>query len=131
VTPAETPPPPHILGAEGQKMWAAIIAEVAPNWRLDARDLYLLTQACRLEDTIAKLELAIGNEGEMSTGSKGQPVVHPAIPEARQLALAQARLLEKIELEDPALRLSEQRARTASRTADWRRRRAQTAREVG
>jgi P27 family predicted phage terminase small subunit len=114
--------PPAGLGDEGRKLWEAVVAAVRRGWRLDARDLHWLAQACRIEDTIVELEVVLSRDGEMTVGSKGQPVVHPAVAELRQLALAQARLLDKLELEDPAVRIIAQRERTAARTAEWRRR---------
>jgi hypothetical protein len=113
---------PAGLGKSGRRLWSAIVADVEPGWALDARDRQWLARACRIEDAIAALEVALDRDGEMSLGSKGQPVLHPAVSELRQLALAQARLLGKVEMEDPAARIVQQRARTASRTDEWRRR---------
>ena len=50
----------------------------------------------------AELEGAGDADGLMSTGSTGQPTIHPALAEARQLGLVQQRLLGSIELCNPA-----------------------------
>jgi hypothetical protein len=73
---------------------------------------------------IVELQAVIDRDGATATGSRGQVRVHPAVGEMRALTLAQKTLLTAIELEDPALRIVEQRARTAARTVEWRRRRS-------
>ena len=69
---------------------------------MDARELHLLERACRVEDELRELERVVDADGLMSTGSTGQPTIHPALAEARQLRLVQQRLLGSIELCNPA-----------------------------
>ena len=116
------PLPPEGLGEAGGDLWRAIVGDVEPAWRLDARDLALLRRACGLEDVIAALEAVLDRDGATARGSKGQTRVHPAIGELRGLVLAQRSLFGAIELEDPAAKVAEARARTAARTSEWRRR---------
>jgi P27 family predicted phage terminase small subunit len=94
--------PPTGLRKAGKKLWKAILADIGVGWRLDARELHLLERACRVEDELRDLEAAIDRDGPMAEGSRGQPTVHPALTEARQLRLVQQRLLGGIELCDPA-----------------------------
>ena len=47
-------------------------------------------------DDLARLERAIRRDGVMSTGSMGQPVLHPALTEARQARSTIARLLSNL-----------------------------------
>jgi P27 family predicted phage terminase small subunit len=102
-TRAAKPKPPATLAPPGRKLWRAILADLADGWELDRRELHLLEQACRCADDIAQLEQAVKRDGATVAGSRGQTVVHPAVTEARQLRIAQARLLGVIELEDPAV----------------------------
>jgi hypothetical protein len=104
-----TEKPPSGLDAAGKRLWKSILADVGAGWRLDARELHLLERACRVEDELRLLEAAIDRDGPMTTGSRGQPTIHPALIEARQLRLVQQRLLGGIELCDPR-----QGTRTAS-----------------
>jgi P27 family predicted phage terminase small subunit len=92
---------PKALGTAGKRLWKAIVDDIEPGWRLDARELHLLERACRVEDEVRALEAAIDRDGPMAEGSRGQATVHPAISEARQLRLVQARLLGGIELCNP------------------------------
>jgi hypothetical protein len=94
--------PPGGLQEAGERLWTAILSDVGPGWRLDAREPHLLERACRVEDELRALEAVIDRDGMMSTGSTGQAVVHPALAEARQLRLVQARLLGQIEMCAPA-----------------------------
>lgn len=91
---------PKGLGNSGRSLWHSVLKAMPEGWELDERELALLGVACRQRDDLAKLEAAIKRDGAMTTGSKGQPVVHPAIPEARQARLAIGRLLGEIALPD-------------------------------
>jgi len=114
-------PVPEGLGAAGAALWAAITGDVAEGWALDERDRALLRRACSLEDAIVALEAAVAMDGPTTTGSRGQVRVHPAVPELRQLALAQKALLAAVETEDPAAKIAGERERAAERSARWRR----------
>lgn len=107
------PRAPVTLATAGKALWKAILADLAADWELDRRELHFLERACRVEDEMRELEAVVDAEGATATGSKGQVVVHPAILEARQLKLAQLRLLEALELEDPVA--TRQRGTPASR----------------
>jgi P27 family predicted phage terminase small subunit len=93
--------PPKTLGAAGKRLWKSIAADIEPGWRLDARELHLLERACRIEDEVRELERVVDQDGLVTTGSRGQPAVHPALTEARQLRIVQQRLLGGIELCNP------------------------------
>lgn len=96
------PSPPESLDEAGENLWRAILSDLDDAWQLDSRELHLLERACRVEDEMRLLESVVDAGGAITTGSKGQVVVHPAILEGRQLKLAQLRLLAALELEDPA-----------------------------
>ena len=89
---------PTGLQSAGKELWKSILADVGPGWRLDARDLHFLDQACRIEDEMRELERIVDKEGLTTNGSRGQVTVHPALAEARQLRQVQQRLLGAVEL---------------------------------
>jgi len=61
-------------------------------------ELELLAQACRVLDVVADLEAQVGDDGYMSEGSKGQPILHPAVAEARLQRAQLGRLLDQLGL---------------------------------
>jgi hypothetical protein len=80
------------------------VANVAPDWELDVRDFGMLDQACELADAAARLKRIIVQEGEVTRGSRGQPVVHPAVGQLRAHRVAIAAVLAKIEIAPPRKR---------------------------
>ena len=89
---------PAGLGDAGKGLWRClsdVYVEFTPS------EVQLLTMACRTADDCAKLEAAIRKLGAFVTGSAGQPVLNPAIPEARQSRLAISRLLGLLDLPNP------------------------------
>ena len=99
-------PAPKGLGPAGKALWKSILDDLAPGWEFDARELHLLERACRCADELKTLEAAIDRDGLIAKGSRSQPVMHPAMQEARQLRLAQLRLLGALELTDPAANIA-------------------------
>jgi ketosteroid isomerase-like protein len=116
------PEPPADLRDAGRELWAGIVADLAPGWELDARELRLLARAGRCADDAAALEQAIDRDGATVEGSRGQTIVHPGIAEARQLRMAELRLLRDLQLENPAVTRSRATpsARRARRAAEAR-----------
>jgi hypothetical protein len=88
---------PEQLGSAGKALWDAIQNGLPKGWELDERETAILLLASRQADVVADLEAAVAG-GVMAEGSTGQPVVHPAIAEARQGRLAIDRMLAKIVL---------------------------------
>lgn len=95
------PKPPKGLGTAGAALWRGVFADVAEGWRLDARDLAQLEAAAHAADRVVELEAAIDKDGLMVAGSQGQPVLHPAVSEARMTRQLVASLVGKIELAPP------------------------------
>jgi P27 family predicted phage terminase small subunit len=124
------PTPPAELDKAGKALWRSIHTDLDRGWELDARELHLLARACRCADELAALDAAVDAAGPTSTGSRGQPVIHPALAEARQLRLVQLRLLGAIELVDPqaAIRSATPVQAQARKAAQARWRRRETAR---
>jgi hypothetical protein len=111
-------PLPEGLGDAGAALWGSVVADVAEGLLLDARELHALHQAAVIEDQLAALDAAVVAEGVVTAGSKGQVRVNPAVSEARQLRLAQQRLLGSVELDEPRSRSP--RSLSASRAAHTR-----------
>lgn len=111
---------PAGLGAKGKALWRTVTAGL----RLRADELEILAAACRTADQIADLEAAI--DKTLVAGSRGQLVVHPAIPELRQQRQLLASLLGRLDLPEDRSGIgsewdgltSSQRARKAAR-ARW------------
>lgn len=90
----EAPAAPDGLGPRGIEFWDALQSENV----FDAASTARLHEACRVLDRLEDLSDVIADEGVMSTGSTGQPVVHPAVAEARQLAGVLDRLIDSLAL---------------------------------
>lgn len=95
------PKPPAGLGKPGRALWRSILADLDAEWELDARELHLLTEACRTADELADLQAVLDKDGLTTAGSRGQTVVHPAVAEVRQLRIVLLRTLSAIEMVDP------------------------------
>lgn len=91
--------PPDGLAERGSAFWM----ELHDALEFDGKEAALLFEACRTLDLIDDLAGAIERDGSMTVGSAGQPVVHPAVSEIRQLQQAFGRLMTLIRLpEDEA-----------------------------
>lgn len=104
---------PAGLGDAGVKLWA----DVTGKYELRTDERSTLEAACRASDRVAAMELE--RDGAVtSTGSMGQLIVHPLIPEIRAHEAQVASLLAKLKLPDDAgEQVSQQRAAAQSRWA--------------
>jgi hypothetical protein len=114
------PAPPDDLGAAGRELHDRLTAGIV--FRPDEWAVVVL--ACRTADTLAVLAEAMDGQPLLTTGSTGQPVVHPLILELRAQRDALARLLSRIPLpdddEDEASEARRRRSAAASRAAKAR-----------
>jgi len=85
-----TPPPPS--------RGSAFAASVLADYDLGNDERELLTEAARTLDLLEELQVVLVRDGAMSKGSMGQPVVHPAVAEARQARIVLVRLLGSLGL---------------------------------
>lgn len=90
------PPPPDDLETRGEALWV----DVNRDLEFDDHELVLLFEACRTVDVIDRLAEAVDRDGVLSTGSTGQPVIHPAVPELRQQQATLARLVTALNLSE-------------------------------
>jgi hypothetical protein len=91
---------PVDLGPAGKKLWREIVAKMADlGWQPDARERKVLHSAAALADVEAALREVVRTEPLMTTGSRGQVVMHPAVAELRAVAHEIAALLLKIDME--------------------------------
>lgn len=95
--------PPSGLGAAGKKLWKAVHGDLPRGWAFEERERAILSMACHQADDLARLERAVRRDGTMTQGSQGQPVIHPAIPEARAARTAIERLLRQLQLPGDAI----------------------------
>jgi pyruvate/2-oxoglutarate dehydrogenase complex dihydrolipoamide acyltransferase (E2) component len=99
---AAAPDEPKGLGEEGRALWSSVVTGLPAGWEFDERETAILTLAARQADDLAALQAVIAREGPIAVGSTGQPVVHPAVAEARQARLAIGRLLGQLGVPDEA-----------------------------
>jgi hypothetical protein len=78
-----------------------IVKALPAGMELDERESALLDLAARQADDLARLEAEI-ERGTTVPGSRGQPVLNPALAEARQGRLALGKLLAGLELANAA-----------------------------
>lgn len=113
------PVPPSDLGPRGTAFWVELHGVLEFN----PKETALLAEACRTLDTIDALAAAVESDGLTTTGSMGQTVVHPAVPELRQQQAGFNRLMSAINLpddDDAAERFRTARAH-AGADARWKR----------
>jgi hypothetical protein len=93
------PAAPGGLQEAGRALWEHISDD---SLELRPDELTLLAEAGRVADQIARLDETIAAEPTMISGSHKQPVVHPAISEARQQRALLASLLKRLDIpEEP------------------------------
>ncbi len=117
---------PTSLDTAGTSLWKAIVASVPASYELDARELHILERACRCADELALLDAAVDRDGLVVRGSRNQPVLNPCLAEARQLRLAQLRLLHELKIDPPAEESPGTRAARKAAEARWGRTRQTT-----
>lgn len=118
--PPKPPRAPKDLGAAGRALWGSLQAQIgADGLVFDAREVTLLTHACRESDMLANIEAELATVDRLTVkGAQGQQVAHPLIGEARRSRAQVAALLRLLGLEDPSLSVGVGRgARTTSQTA--------------
>lgn len=111
---------PDGLGNAGRALWRQVSAGLPDEWEFDERERAILFAACRQRDDVSRLESAIKADGVMSVGSQGQPVVNPAVVEARQGRLALGRLLGQLDLPDADEKPRSEASKRAQRAANVR-----------
>ncbi|MGN7247102.1 terminase [Janibacter anophelis] len=90
------PKAPSGLGARGTRFWRSTLAE----FDLSDAEREILAEACRTLDDLDRLAGMVAEHGSMVTGSQGQPVLNPALTEARGQRLALHRLVAALQLPD-------------------------------
>jgi hypothetical protein len=73
---------------------------VAGVYQLRPDELAVLREACRIADTVARLEAALADQPVMVAGSMGQQVTNPLFAELRMQRQALAGLLRQLRLPD-------------------------------
>src|SRR5688500_1363996 len=88
---------PDGLGPAGLRLWHSI----ADPFELEPHELVTLGSAAVIADRIAALDAEVETEGEMVMDTRRRvKIANPALVEARQQRLAQARLLSSLRLPD-------------------------------
>lgn len=89
-------PAPKNLGTRGLRFWN----KVTGMYKLRPDELVVLEDACREMAMIDQLEAAMKDEPMIMSGSMGQPVVNPLVPELRQHRATLKALLAQLKLPD-------------------------------
>lgn len=112
------PKAPAGLRTRGRRFWR----DTLTAYELTEGEVSLLLETCRTMDQLDALAAAFSVDGAMVTGSAGQPVVHPALTEARGQRAILHRLLAALALPDEdgatITTATTTRAKTAA-TARW------------
>lgn len=90
------PAVPADLGEDGRDLWDKITA----GYELDPAELRLLAESAYLTDELATLRVSLREDGPIVTGSRGQPVPHPAIKALQDGRALLRRLLAALDLPD-------------------------------
>ena len=90
------PKPPASLGKVGRKVWREIVG----TYELEPHERRLIEEACGFLDRAAQLDEQVEQDGLIVKGSMGQPVLHPAVAEARQHRQAYSRLVGQLSFPD-------------------------------
>lgn len=91
------PPADLVPRGRGRRFWTA----TAKLFELTGPELEILAEGARTLDELDALREAVAATGTVTEGSRGQPVVNPALSEMRQARAELRRLLEMLSLPDP------------------------------
>lgn len=83
---------PEGLGERAEALWSGTVDGKV----LEAGELVLLEEACRLVDQIDVMQAALDGQGLVVKGSRGQLVASPLIREIRANKLAVTRILRQL-----------------------------------
>jgi len=87
------PRPPQGAGPSGRRVWRAVVGE----FELEEHERALVTALVRQVDRLDALEALIAEEG-LTVSGHGTVKMHPAVIEARQSAIAVARISAALRL---------------------------------
>lgn len=96
MTKPKIPPAPPGMGDRGRRFWRATLGD----FELSDAEREILAEACRTLDDLDRLAGMVAEHGTMVEGSQGQPVLNPALTEARGQRLALHRLVAALQLPD-------------------------------
>lgn len=115
---ATVSPPLKGLRAAGRRLWR----DVTEAYDLRPDELAVLREMARQVDELDRLAAALADIEPVTVGSKGQPVAHPLLAEARGARLVLARLTSTLSLPDEGTPGMTAKQRHAQRAADarWR-----------
>lgn len=106
-------------GPAGQELAASILADLtADGLEPDAREATLIDTAASLADRMADLDRLVTTDGERSVSDSGLVRLHPGIAEYRQHAVALAKVLSAIALDETSAAKDPDKVRAAQ--TRWR-----------
>lgn len=111
-------PPPADLAKSGRALWTATLA----SFELDATELRLLTEACRVADELDTLRDALASSEPLVAGSQGQPRPNPLYDEMRRHRDSLVKLVAAIGIPQSERPASTSDAARAAASARWSKR---------
>lgn len=87
---------PSGLDKAGKALWRSI----APHYNFRPDELRILTDACKLADTIELMEVELDGADLIVPGSMKQPTANPMLAEIRQTRAVLAKMLGSLKLPD-------------------------------
>lgn len=118
MTTRKIPAAPAGLDKRGRRYWR----DVQGAYELSDSETQILTEVCRTLDDLDRLAAAVTRDGAMVKGSAGQPVVNPALTEARGQRAILHRLVAALGLPDDegdTVPTGHQLRAQAANTARW------------
>jgi phage terminase small subunit len=88
--------PPDGLSAEMQGFWRQVVA----TWRLDARHLQILEEACRARDRCTEARRVVDEKGILISGGRYGDRQNPAVQVERDSRLSFLRCMRALHLEE-------------------------------
>ena len=90
---------PRGLGTEGKKLWESVIDEF--NLSVEPHKRRILFDACKIADSIKRMDDEAAKQPLVVKGSTGQPVIHPCIAQAQAARGLLAQLLGRLNFAPP------------------------------
>lgn len=97
---------PPGLNVSGRRLYRQILSKY--EFRPD--EMVVLENACRVADTIARLDAALVDAPLVTVGVGGQDRIHPILVELRQQRIILASLLRQLQIPDDVPSVNQQRA---------------------
>jgi len=119
---------PKDLSVVGADFWTTYLKENSvTELRPDVRSI--LHEVCRTHDAIELLQAEVATQGVLESGSQGQVVINPAVPEARQQRVLLRQLLTALNDSTNGIKSARDVANKQNATTQWQNKDTEARRE--